>query len=271
MTFVAYFDECGEEGFGKLRTFPEKGNSEWFVLGAALSYGKNSAETIKQRYQLFRETHSKQEKWSFHFVDAKHDERVGFIHHMAEAPYICMSVAVHKPSINQTDIFSKTYFLYFYAARLLLERITWYCRDNQPKDSTKKSTVGLIFSERRGLKEENIREYLEILKSKEIEKDPYAELKHHSIEWDYIDPKFMEVKPSETYIGLQMADAVASSVGRALELSRFGFTEPRYLKRLRPILYKPTGTYFSYGVKIFPKFTPEMQAETRYRWAKDFE
>jgi hypothetical protein len=268
MTFVAYFDECGDEGFA-FREPHRTGSSEWFVLGAAL-HAVTARRDIIHHHTAFRERHRKDANWHFHFTKASHDERVGFIEHMRGAPYICMSVAVHKPSLTHTEAFQRPYYLYFYTARLLLERISWYCRDHRPPGDTGDGCAWLVFSSRRGLRKPDIEEYLGQLQRRSSPTTALRILFSNSIHWPVLATDCIQVVPNKTYVGLQMADAVASSVGRAFERSAYGNTEPRYIETLKPQLYRSWGTYFSYGVKIFPKMSDALRAEDRFNWIANF-
>ncbi len=51
----------------------------------------------------------------------------------------------------------------------------------------------------------------------------------------------------------QIADAVASSFFFGLELTRQGFTEPRYVQLLNPKLYRKKTRVMGFGLKIWPK------------------
>ncbi len=51
-------------------------------------------------------------------------------------------------------------------------------------------------------------------------------------------------------MGLQVADAVASGFYQAIE-PQYGFTEDRYARMLRPIVFR-RGRHSSYGLKFIP-------------------
>jgi len=71
--------------------------------------------------------------------------------------------------------------------------------------------------------------------------------------------------------GLQVADAVASSFYNALE-ARYGFTEDRYARMLKPIVYNRRGQYRSYGLKFFPPPAEKLiETDPRLKWVvEDF-
>lgn len=268
MTFLAYFDECGDEGF-QFREPHRKGSSEWFILGAVLHQRSDRAAIIRH-HEAFRQRYRKDTNWHFHFAKAHHDERIGYVEHMCEMPHVCMSVAVHKPSLKNTEAFQWPYYLYFYTARLLLERVSWYVRDHGPKNDTEDGRAWLVFSSRRGLRKADVEEYLTRLQRWSSLTSRLRLLNQNSIHWPAIATEHVQVVENKTYTGLQMADAVASAVGRAFERSAFGHTEPRYVETLKPRLYKSRGSYFSYGIKIFPRLTDELSSEDRFSWAQKF-
>lgn len=259
-SYTTYFDESGDEGFIFKRDPWKDGSSEWFALAAVIHHTKFVGPTI-DHYAQYTSRHKKPDNWHFHFRKAPHDERVGFIQHMAELPWTAMSVAIHKPSLTQTENFKRPYFLYFYTAKLLLERISWFL--NKESGRTR-----LYLSSRKGLRQENLEAYLALLK--EAERSNRSN-NTHSINWSRIDLEQTQIRPNSEFRGLQTADAVASGIWKAIERSKFDTTEHRYVKLIKPILYKQRGSYLSYGIKFFPAMTDSMKQESRFHWLKEFE
>lgn len=246
----AFFDECGEEGFaGKA--------SEWFILSASIQASED-LETVREHHASFRAAHRHPDDWHFHFVKSSHRHRLAFIRHMLPAGYVFMSVAVHKASITQTDNFKRPYYLYFYAAKLLLERISWLAR------AQGRHLHHLYFSSRRGLKREDVAAYLRLLRNKE------AGLSN-SIYWPALRGMGIDVLPNKEKIGLQMADLMASSVGQAISPHPYGVTEPRYVLELKSRIYDRKGSKLSYGLKFFPNLSQQMREEERFAWLPEFE
>jgi len=243
-----FFDEYGEEGFsGKA--------SEWFVLSAAIQ-GAEDVHTVRSCYADHKTRCHRGDDWYFHFVKCDHRARVAFINDMRPAGYVFMSAAVHKPSITRTDNFKRPYFLYFYTAKLLLERISWLCRNQD------RHVAWAYFSSRRGLRSLNVRLYLRLLRRR-------AEELGNKIHWPAIEDMGITVEPNKEKIGLQLADLMASSVGHAIE-PRHDITEPRYLLELKDHIYSYNGSRLSYGLKIFPRLTAELRAEPRFAWLDQF-
>ncbi len=128
-SFVAYIDESGDEGF----VFREdgSGSSRWFVLSAIVVRQMNDLMLVKCLADV-RNVLRKLPKTPLHFVDLKHEQRVPYIRRIGELPVRTISVAIYKPAIQEPEKFqNEKYRLYRYATRLLLERISWLCRDQR--------------------------------------------------------------------------------------------------------------------------------------------
>lgn len=256
---VAYIDESGEEGFN-FKSHPwTHGSSEWFVLSAIVHETK-SIPSIINHYKAFTERHKKQANWHFHFQKAAHDERVGFISHMSQLPVTAISVAIHKPSLTRTDVFTRPYYLYFYTAKLLLERISWHVSDARGQTRFR-------LSARRGLTKEDFNKYMDILRSKNSDR----QLSTHNISWRALALDDTDILPNKDLRCLQLADAVASGTYKALEYSQHGTTEHRYIKEMKPMLNSRNGRHLTCGLKFFPSLSPDLKSEPRMTWLKQFE
>jgi Protein of unknown function (DUF3800) len=77
----------------------------------------------------------------------------------------------------------------------------------------------------------------------------FRDLRHEAINHDQL-------------AGLQMADAVASSLFFALNLSQYGEVESRYFELLKPTVYRHDKTgALGYGLKFWPKSADLLQTE----------
>ena len=199
-----------------------------------------------------------QPNWHFHFVKADHRARLAFIKAMGPTQYRFLSVAVHKPNLKKTYNFSRLSFLYFYAAKLLLGRISWLCRQRRER------LEGIYLSSRRGLREGNAKEYL-----RELREGYFSEFSN-SIKWDFVNHEALYVVPNKTKIGFQLADLMASAVGHSICPTPYGITEPRYMFALRDHIYAHQASRLGYGLKFFPRLSDEMRAEPRFEWLEQF-
>ena len=238
-SFVAYIDEAGDEGFAF-----EKGSSSWFVLSAAVTRSESDLATVKLVDRV-RDLLGKAPRANLHFRKLRHRQRLVLVREIAADQLRAVSILAHKPSIREVERFSERFQLYFYCVRLLLERVSWLCRDLPAAADSGDGSAKIYFSNRSSMSYEELREYLRRLEQMSVAQDI-------RIEWTVIRPDQMQPQPAHRMMGLQIADAVASSWFVALERSGHGFTEPRYVRMLKPIVYKHRGRFLGYGVKIWP-------------------
>jgi hypothetical protein len=256
-SFIAYIDESGDTGFRFKKSYGDDGSSEWFVLSAVIVH-RDEDPALAQQVKGAVLRYSGQRK-RLHFVDLPHEQRVALVNEFAMAPIVITSVIVHKKSL--TSSFKKKWSLYFYATRYLIERISWFCRDAYDIFlDLHGGRVQLFFSNASRLPYDDLRSYIGRLKMEPTD-----------IDWDVIDVSEIHTSFDDQRVCLQLADMAASGIATALEYTRFGFTEHRYLKTLKPVIYERDGKYRSYGMKLFPdKLSDETEQESRIEWMKRY-
>ncbi|MER8782294.1 DUF3800 domain-containing protein [Mesorhizobium sp. M0663] len=236
---VLYVDESGEEGFSPT-------SSQWLIVGGVLQPSQEVFQATKIAYDAFKAEH-RQPNWHFHFQNASHNIRLGFIHAMRDTGMRAIAVAIHKPSITRQDNFRKKYFLYFYALRFLLEKATIWCRDHGSYDE-----MHVYLSTRRGLQLGNLNDYLtKVIASPFVTTD--------RMEWSFLRNKGIFLRPNNEFRGLQMADCVVSAIGQAFEPSEFGLLEPRYIEDMGPMFHHDDLTY-GRAIKIWPSIPTNLLA-----------
>lgn len=242
-SFIAYIDEAGDEGF-KFKEHPGgPGSSSWFVLSALVVRAQRDAELISIGREL-RSTLGWKANREFHFRKMAHDHRVVVVQRLRKCPVHAINVLLYKPLIQQPERFQQGTRLYFYAVRLLLERISWLCRDKY--DGKGDKSAKLIFSNRATVSYSELCKYLQRLKA-------LSRTQSISIEWDVIRPQLVAPRQSKSVVGLQLADVVAGSFFKGLEPTGFDIVEDRYARELRTVVYKRGGQHLGYGVKLWPQ------------------
>lgn len=244
--FRVFIDESGDEGFVFRNDRP--GSSHWFVLSAAIVRSEEEPSTVRLVDEL-RATLGRGNRDALHFRNLKHEHRLPVVSRIAAAPITTVSVLVHKPSILEPEKFSEAFMLYRYATRYLLERVSWYCRDHAA-GTMKRAEV--VFSHRATMSYQSIRDYLETLRDQ-------TGIFDVRIDWDVVDPGLIRSLGHDKCMGLQIADAIASSFYFGLE-KRIGFCEPRYAQMLAPRAYTHRGRTLGYGVKLWPRDVASLAA-----------
>ena len=244
-SFIAYVDESGDEGF--VFNADGTGSSRWFVLSAAVIRQANDLQMVSCLKEV-REVLKKPPKTPLHFVDLKHEQRVPYIRRVGGLPIRTVSVLVCKPLIAEPEKFQSTkYLLYRYATRLLVERISWLCRDHR-KAGEGDGFTDFIFSNRSNMSYDEIRDYLRLL-LRQSEANPQSV----QIDRTVIDPARIRSVEHSKLAGLQVADAVASGFHFALKRNPYGETEAGYLPHLKTSIYRHKGEAIGYGLKFWPE------------------
>ena len=261
VSFTAYIDESGDEGF-RFRTTPAShGSSDWFVLAAFVTRKRTDIPTVKLIDQV-RTDFGLYPKKHVHWKKLKHPQKVQYAQLMAGLQARGIGICVHKPSLLEPEKFQEDYRLYFYTVRHLLERVSWLARDRH--DATNwggDGTVEVLFSNRQDMPYDDMRDYLKRLQNQQTAgKDIQIDFERILID------KIRTQTPGKS-MGLQLGDAVAGAFFNALEQNNFGNTEPRYLSELRNILYRHRGKLRGYGLKVLPReVTVNLKDEPSLQW-----
>ncbi len=256
-TYVIYIDESGDEGFSF-----GKGSSDWFVLSAIIIRKAKDLETVKL-VDVVRSKLSKPDRKPLHFRDLKHEQRLVFIDAISRGSIRCLTVMTHKPSLKEPEKFQERYHLYFYNVRYLLERVSWFCRDHRTNLDKGDGSVEIIFSNRSSMSYDDLRLYLERLKIQ-------VQALDIRIDWSIIKTDQITAFPAGRRMGLQIADAVASSFYYSVQPSQYGFVEGRYARMLKQVIYHHHGVFIGYGLKFWPRESDSVwKNDTRYDWLHD--
>ncbi|HMJ35953.1 MAG TPA: hypothetical protein VK501_18760 [Baekduia sp.] len=126
--------------------------------------------------------------------------------------------------------------MYLWAVRLVLERVSWYIRENGGGSAI------VTFAHVRHFPAQKLHDYRRAL-----------ELSDTEIFRAAFDGHPFKIGSPDRIELLQIADTAASSLFRAVEPDEFGNVERRYLQELVPKLYRRgSGPLTSYGLKVFP-------------------
>jgi hypothetical protein len=256
-TFVAYIDESGDEGFRF-----HAGSSAWFVLSAVVTRKKDDLETVKLIDEIRKEL-KKPDKIQLHFRDLKHEQRLPYIKKIANANLRIITIMIHKPSLKEPEKFQQRYRLYFYGVRFLFERLSWYCRDHKTRHDAGDGSAEIIFSNRSGMSYDDLRDYFDLIKKQSGVLDV-------RIEWSVINPEQIYAFTPGRRMGLQIADAVASSYYYAVQPTAYGFTEDRYARMLKSVTYQRNGIFAGYGIKYWPRELDAMTSTSEhFAWLRE--
>jgi hypothetical protein len=251
MDLNCYIDEAGDEGIGT-------GGTRWFILGALLVPRESDLQTSKM-VERIKTTFGKNNDWVLHWSKIKrHDQKRYICKELNTEKWIFSCVATDKihPLITQSKGMKEKDVLYFYSARLLLERLSWYARDH----SNGKAIP--IFEYRSSTSYDKMREYFDQLRNW----DPPSEIQ---ISWDNLEYINFKIIPKRASRLMQASDSVCGALMDGLEYSGYGLIEPNYIISLKSHLYRRSGNLFSYGLKfLHVKGNVLAQHGNEYEWLK---
>lgn len=143
--------------------------------------------------------------------------------------------------------------LYFYASRLLIERVCKFAR-------SKEGRVDIIFENRSSLSISELQSYLSLVSTLP---GPYGPptippgVLHH-----------IAAESKQTSKMLQIADVCTGALLNALEPDKYGNTEATYALSLGPKFDRSAGRLWGYGIKLFPGTKEERlkASPEKYSW-----
>jgi hypothetical protein len=230
MPFKFYIDESGDEGIGT-------GGTRWFILGAVIVDDSINLQTSEMIVRV-REKLGKDPKATIHWTKIRnHDKKLYICQELVSEDWKFACVITDKTHdyvLNSDGLFEKWH-LYSYSTRLLLERLSWFARDNG------REKAKLVFEKRTNMDYTALKNYLAYLHDWQ----PPTQ-----VEWDFVDWQNPIILSKEKSRLLQASDIVCGALSDALERSKLGNIEPRYILGLKDRFYRRGNNLFSYGMKF---------------------
>jgi hypothetical protein len=244
--FIAYIDEAGDEGFGKLRDAGGNGGqSRWLLIGACLVCAEDDRALPSWRDSILARLPGKRR--DLHFRDLNHDQKVFVSQEISKLPVGAAVAFSHKvtiPGSRWEQTFKRKGYLYNYLVRWLLERISFECA---PDLGEERNSLKLVFSRRGGTDYAVMRDYLTLLRDGRELLPPVR-----TIDWNVVDVNNIAVETHKKWAGLQIADCITSAFFSAVEPNVFGNYEPRYAEELRSRVITRANRGLNHGVTPVP-------------------
>jgi hypothetical protein len=162
------------------------------------------------------------------------------------------NLAAEKSKVNRTAWF------FCWLSRLLLERVTVYCEHRTRHDYGETRAIRIEFSDRGGVKVEDIKAYYRYLAAQSRLGMLHIDLFQPA--WSVMDMDQIFIHPNRMRAGLQLADCVASAFHHAVERTNEGKIRPDFARRLRPrVCIDPrndAGRRYGFGLKVMPTWIP---------------
>lgn len=257
VTFVAYIDESGDTGLEVVKKPDDpQGATEWLVLSAFVVKIEHDSKMVGWTQDVQAEFTSKRADLHFNkLLDFKKSLVCTALAKKDCKSFVVMSNKknIEKYRNSRLDPSNKSW-IYWFLARLLLERVTEYCENQTPQERRGTDKLRIIFSRRGGLRYIDFEEYLTKLCWQS--RLGSLVLSYKDIKWSVIDWEEIRVLDHKERAGLQLADVVAGAFYQAVEQNRGGGEiecDPSHAKLLKPIIAaRPSGWTIGYGLKTMP-------------------
>jgi hypothetical protein len=227
-----YIDETGDRGV-KPRSSP------YFTMVAVIVRDSND-HLVRDYSDQLKLQISKQPGAKTKWMDLRHLERVVAARSLAALPIRLVYVCVPKVNIrNGTALQSNSGAFYNYAARFLVERISWFAKRHQAR-------AHMVFERVKGFPPSELTQYLHLLRGRQT-----------TIDWSHMSPNVRVDSPAN-YRALCAADVAAGIFDSATRPDlATGLVEPAYLLDVAPRIWRgPKGSVDSYGLKVLGSALP---------------
>ena len=230
MVYNCYIDESGDEGI-------ETGGSRWFILGALIVPDEKDLQTstmvsrVKNRFGYDDKVPLQWKKIK------KHGQKIYICqeYQSEEWKFACVAADKTHPYITGAPGLKLKYALYFYSTRLLLERLSWYARDNGNRKALP------IFEYRSNTSYDELREYFRYLR---------GWMPPTKISWNNLEYQNFKIIPKKQSRLLQASDNLCGAVKDGLEYDGYSNVESRYALSIASRFYRRNSNLFSYGLKF---------------------
>jgi hypothetical protein len=256
ISYVAYIDESGDTGLEKIkRPDDPKGATEWLVLAAFVVKIEHDSKMVSWTQDIQVDFTSK--RTDLHFNKLLDYKKSLVCAALAKKDCKCFVVMSNKRNIEKyknprLDENNKSW-IYWFLARLLLERVTEYCEDQTPQERRGIDRLRIIFSRRGGLIYADFESYLTKLYLQS--KIGSLVLNYKNIKWPVIDWEEIRVLDHKERAGLQLADIIAGAFYQAVELNRGAQADcdPSCAKLLKQLIAaRSNGWVIGWGLKPIP-------------------
>jgi len=249
MVFNCYIDEAGDEGI-------ETGGSRWFILGALVVPDEIDPQTSTMVRRV-KKKFGKDDKYVLQWKKIKkHSQKLYICQEYQTEQWTAICVATDKthPFITTASGLRQKYALYNYSARLLLEGLSWYARDNGNKKALP------IFEYRSNISYVGMRKYFQ---------DLHDSVPPTKISWNNIEYQNFKIFPKNLKALLQASDNLCGAIKGGLEYDEYGNIEPRYVLSIGNRFYRRSGNLFSYGFKLLHANASILRdLKSEYEWLK---
>ena len=221
---TVYIDESGDLGVNK--------GTRWFVLTAVI-VDKAAELSIRSTIAQIKNRLNLNE---IHFTTIREFYKKAYVvRELNNESFVYMNVLVDTTKFDEKKIPSPI-IAYNFVCKYLLQRVSWYLRDNQKK-------ADIVLSARGTARDGELIQYIQ---------DKLIPYSGNGIAMGVFEK--VSAKTASSWDMLQLADVCSSTMFLAYQINDYGFRVPCFSRALINHLYAKDGNYDSYGVKYFQNY-----------------
>lgn len=230
---TVYIDESGDLGVGKGTT--------WFVITGAVVGKDEELHCLHTLRKVQNELNCKK----IHIREIRDfNKRAYVVRSICDEQFVFASIIINTSKLK----IENPSLTYNYACRLLLERCSWYLRDND-------MVANIILSSRGTNRDGQLISYIK----NQLIDSPDPSVKITNIVFTNVTA----ISAGQRTM-LSLPDICATSLFLAYEKDRFGFTYPCFMRRISSRIYKYKGQEINYGIKYFSAdMSPDIPSITK--------
>ncbi|WP_048841954.1 DUF3800 domain-containing protein [Acetobacter orientalis] len=257
--YIFYVDEAGDDGLKPHSQGKSDSNSEWFVLGGIVI-------KVTDEGKLVHLINGAKDKAGLpfgrdlHFARLNNNKRSLICQELALGTFRWFTAVSHKDNMrgyknDRAEVISeKRNTLYNWMLRLLLERVTKYCKNHNEACSlaSRPTDISVVLSDRGGLRCPEFGNYFSRLWLQFQSGNTF--LSKGLIDFSVFNPTNIAIAPNSELYGLQTADFIVSALYKALPQARQPNPSQEYLEKLILRCASLDGKIFGAGILALPFF-----------------
>lgn len=255
--YVFYVDEAGDDGLKPCSSSMPNSNSEWFVLGGIVTKASNETDLVRTINRA-KDKAGLPFGRDIHFAKLNNKKRAVICQELALGKFRWFAVFSHKENMRgyrnerAESVSVKKNTLYNWMLRLLLERVTKYCKNYSTLCALpcNPSDVDVILSDRGGLRTSEFGNYFSRLWLQFQSGSTF--LKKGLIDFSVFNPTNISTAPNSDIYGLQAADFVVSSLYKSLPQPRQPNPNREYIEYIMPRCAVLNNAIFDTGITALP-------------------
>ncbi len=256
--YIAYIDEAGDTGLGRVKPRTMPGASEWFIVAGALIQAKDEPHVSTWVKNIADAMESRQLR-DIHFQKLNDNRKRTACSLLAATSARFFVIISNKQNMQgyhnpKASLVPSDNWFYCWMTRVLLERISDFVRADSIKRYGEPRRVKLEYSERGGLRYSQMQAYYEWINMKSSGGSLPLYLPWGRVHFDVLHHELFQVFRHQLRDGLKLPDIVASAFFKAVDVHDTGACNHEFAKLLGPRMAMSPDTHQvgGYGVKLLP-------------------